>query len=118
MELLEEYQQALQKIKKLEEQIEDIREYVDTARYSLKTISNELEQRAKGYEPKSELQKAIVTHAFLCPKRMLDLTDKTLQLAFMDKEQRMSEESKMKIEMLNILKDKLSSLAVIDREEK
>ena len=106
------------RLKKLEEQIEVIREYVDTARHGLQTISNELEQRAKCYKPKSDLQRAIVSNAFLCPKRMLDLTDKTLQLAFMDKEQRMSEESKMKIEMLNILKDKLSSMAVIDREEK
>lgn len=118
MELLEEYQNALKKIATLEEQIEDIKEYIDTARHNLHVVCNEFSMRAEGLAPESEVQKAVVTSTFLLPKRMLELADKTLELAFMDKEKRKTEDSKLKVMMIDIIRDKIHCMDVIDRTGK
>ena len=110
MELLEEYQKSLEKIKSLEEQIKDIKESIKVVSKGITTVCNELQEGANIFDDDSNASEVkFREEIFVNNKKMLEQMVTVLNMPFMDEEKRSDAEVEVIQSSLEVLQSKMKN---------
>lgn len=112
MELLEEYQSALEKIKSLEDKLRDYKEAVNLATSGLNLVSNSLKEAADNLfaeklTPRLEL---IRDELFIFPSSVLNIVNNTLHIPDMSEEEQQKAKGEIAKIGFELLKKKLNHM--------
>ena len=110
MELLDEYQQALKKIKDLEEKLEVYKDTVETTEKGVKAVSNMLKHLADSFndgetDPRI---KRITDTLFNEPHKLCEILATILRMPAMSEHEREKAQHEVAMRGLAMIKDKLS----------
>lgn len=110
MELLEEYQRSLEKIKSLEEQIKDIKESIKVVSKGIKTVCNELQEGADIFDDASSAAEVkFREEMFVNNKKMLEQMITVLNMPFMDEDERKDAEVEVVQSSFEVLQSKMKN---------
>ena len=115
MELLEEYQQALYKIRDLETKIKDYKEVIDTVQSGLDVVINSLKTDMEGIEASNSKEEAILNSIFNRPMQLLSVLKIMLDTPNLSKEEQRKNKEKVIELVLDMMKDNLRDMELVNK---
>ena len=110
MELLDEYQKSLEKIKSLEEQIKDIKEAIKVVSKEISAVCNDLQKGANIFDDDSDAAEVkFREEMFVNNKKILEQMITVLNMPFMDDEKRRDAEDEVIRSSLEVLQSKMKN---------
>lgn len=115
MELLEEYQQALYKIRDLETKIKDYEEAIDTVQSGLDVVINSLKADMESIQVSDSKEEAVLNSIFNRPMQLLSVLKIMLDTPNLSKEEQRKNKEKIIELVLAMMKDNLRDMELFNK---